>query len=254
MHKKKNLAAKIILPFLLSFNSGAVIASGIPVFDGANVTQSVISAMESVAQTARQIQQYQTQLRQYENQLRNSLSPDSYTWDQAQGTINNLLNSIDTLNYHKSQLGSMTKYLDQFQSADYYASQQCFGGGDCSVAAMKTLKAQREAVSLAQKTANDAALRGLEQQQQNIAADAARLEQLQSSAQGASGQLAAIGVANQLASHQANQLLQLRALLIAQQNAIVTRNQAVADKEAQLQSAKEQARMGDFVPSPVVNW
>jgi P-type conjugative transfer protein TrbJ len=65
------------------------------------------------------------------------------------------------------------------------------------------------------------------------------LQRLQSSAQGASGQLQAIGYANQLASHQANQLLQIRGLLIAQQNVVATRNKALADREAQQQAASE---------------
>ena len=61
----------------------------------------------------------------------------------------------------------------------------------------------------------------------------------QSGAQGATGQLQAIGYANQLASSQANQLLQIRGLLISQQNAIATRNQALADNEAKQQAASD---------------
>jgi P-type conjugative transfer protein TrbJ len=49
----------------------------------------------------------------------------------------------------------------------------------------------------------------------------------------------AIGYANQLASQQANQLLQIRGLLIAQQNAVTTRMQAQADLEAQQQAARD---------------
>lgn len=56
--------------------------------------------------------------------------------------------------------------------------------------------------------------------------DASTLQRLQASAQGAVGQMQAIGYANQLASQQANQLLQIRGLLMAQQNAMATRMQA----------------------------
>jgi P-type conjugative transfer protein TrbJ len=49
----------------------------------------------------------------------------------------------------------------------------------------------------------------------------------------------ALGYANQLASHQANQLLQIRGLLMAQQNAIVTKMQVDASREAQQQAAHE---------------
>ncbi|HNG62628.1 MAG TPA: hypothetical protein PLK54_02690 [Ferruginibacter sp.] len=80
------------------------------------------------------------------------------------------------------------------------------------------------------------------------------LEQLQARAQGASGQMQALGYANQLASQQANQLLQIRALLIAQQNAVTTRMQAEADKEAVQQAASEQLRSGTFQASPSRTW
>ena len=69
--------------------------------------------------------------------------------------------------------------------------------------------------------------------------DALKLRQLQSSAQGATGQMQALGYASQLASHQANQLLQIRGLLAAQQNVIATRNQVLVDREAQQQAATE---------------
>lgn len=64
----------------------------------------------------------------------------------------------------------------------------------------------------------------------------------------------ALGYANQLASQQANQLLQIRALLIAQQNAVATRMQAEADREAQQQVASEQLRRGAFQASPARSW
>lgn len=80
--------------------------------------------------------------------------------------------------------------------------------------------------------------------------DAAQLARLQTSARGAEGQLQAIGYANQLASHQSNQLLQIRALLIAQQNAVATRNQALQDREAKESAAAESIRRGTFTPTP----
>ncbi len=62
--------------------------------------------------------------------------------------------------------------------------------------------------------------------------------------------LQAIGYANQLASQQANQLLQIRGLLIAQQNAMATKMQADADKEAQQAAAAAQLRQGSYRASP----
>lgn len=49
----------------------------------------------------------------------------------------------------------------------------------------------------------------------------------------------AIQAANQLASAQTNQLLQIRSLLVAQQSAAATLAQAQADKESQQIAADE---------------
>jgi len=81
------------------------------------------------------------------------------------------------------------------------------------------------------------------------------LQSLQSAAQGATGQMQAIGYANQLASQQANQLLQIRGLLIAQQNAMATRMQAQTDLEARQQAAHAVATESriERTPNPK-NW
>lgn len=64
----------------------------------------------------------------------------------------------------------------------------------------------------------------------------------------------AIQAGNQLASAQANQLLQIRSLLLAQQNAAVTLAQAQADKEAQQTAAAESFRSGSYSKSPEKKW
>lgn len=254
--KKKNLAAKIIL--IMAISSGVAsfgVQAGIPVIDGTNLTQNVMSAMEAVAQTLKQIEQYQTQLQQYENQIQNTIAPSAYVWDRAQATMNSLRNSIDTLNYYKNQLGSIDGYLGKFQDVAYYRSSPCFNGtGGCTEAEQAAMRENRRLASESQKKANDALFRGLDKQQDALETDARTLEQLQSSAQGATGQMQAIGYANQLASQQANQLLQIRGLLVAQQNAIATRMQAEADKEAVQQAASEDLRRGEFQASPVRVW
>lgn len=64
----------------------------------------------------------------------------------------------------------------------------------------------------------------------------------------------AIQAANQLSSAQMNQLLQIRSLLVAQQNAAVTLAQAQADKEAQQIAADEKVLAGQNTPSPKRTW
>lgn len=218
--------------------------AGIPVIDGTNLSQNIMTALESVAQTLKQIEQYSTQLQQYENQLQNTVAPAAYIWDQAQSTITNLQRATDTLNYYKTQLGSLDNYLAKFQDVSYYRASSCFQRTGCTADQRAALDANSVTTSQALKKAHDAMFQGIDQQQSNLNSDAAQLQRLQSQAQGASGQMQAIGFANQLASNQANQLLQIRALLIAQQNALATRANADADKEAQRAAAAKTLRNG----------
>lgn len=242
-----------VLLFLLTSGGGPARA-GIPVIDSGNLAQNIMTAIESVAQTAKLIQQYQTQLQQYENMLQNTAAPASYIWDQAAATIDQLRGAIDTLNFYKNHLGSIDAYLGNFKDLAAYRNSPCFSAGGCSAAEWAAMKDSQRLGSEAQKKATDALFRGLDQQQEAIVTDARQLQRLQASAQGTTGQMQALGVANQLASQQANQLLQIRALLIAEQNAIATRNQALADREAKEAAAAEQARKGTFRPSTMISW
>lgn len=235
--RKTKVTATLALVLTLAGGVSIPAHAGIPVIDGGNLTQNILSAQESVAQTLKQILQYQTQLQQYENMIQNTAAPAAYIWDQAQSTINGLMNAVNTLDYYKNQLGSLDSYLGKFQDVSYYKSSPCFSSVGCSTAEWAAMRQVGQLASESQKKANDALFKGLDQQQRNLQNDSATLQRLQSSAQGASGQMQAIGYANQLASQQANQLLQIRGLLIAQQNAVATKMQADADKEAQQATA-----------------
>lgn len=247
--RRKILAAKIVLAVVMTASTLQPLQAGIPVIDGANLTQSIMTALEAVAQTAKQIQQYQTQLQQYENMLQNTMAPAAHIWDQAQRTINDLNQATNTLAYYQNQLGSLDAYLGKFQDVAYYRSSPCFSSAGCSDAERVAMAENRRLASESQKKANDALFKGLEQQQDNLQADARQLQRLQSAAQGADGQLAAIGYANQLASNQANQLLQIRSLLIAQQNAEATRLASELDDSARGEAREKQLRTWEYQPS-----
>ncbi len=231
---KKFLAAKVAAVLASTLMP---VQAGIPVIDNSNLQQNIMTAIESVAQTLKQIEQYRTQLQQYENMLQNTAAPPAYIWDQAQSTINGLMQATNTLDHYKQQLGSLDNYLGRFQDVNYYRDSPCFSVNGCSAAEWAAMKNGQRLASESQKKANDALFRGLNLQQSHLQSDAATLQRLQSAAQGAQGQMQAIGYANQLASQQANQLLQIRSLLIAQQNAVATQMQAQADKEAQQAAA-----------------
>lgn len=157
--KKLWLLACITSSFI-SLNAKA----GIPVIDGGNLTQNVLTAMESVAQTLKQIEQYQTQLQQYENMLQNTAAPTAYIWDQASQTMDRLRSAIDTLDYYKRSLGSIDGYLGKFQDVAYYRASPCFSNAGCSEAEWAAMNENRRLASESQKRANDALFRGLDQQ------------------------------------------------------------------------------------------
>ena len=253
---RKILAAKVALLMAVSSIPGGITPAyaGIPVIDGANLGQNIMNVIESVAHTAKQIQQYQTQLQQYENMLKNTTQPSMQIWDAATTTMNQLRGSIDTLNYYKTSLGSIDAYLGKFKDTAGYRANPCFSPTGCTPAEWSALKDQERIGSESQKKATDALFKGLEKQQDAMESDATQVQRLQSAANGAQGQMEAIGYANQLASHQSNQLLQIRGLLIAQQNAVATRNQALADREAKEAAASDQIRAGTFHPSTGRTW
>jgi type IV secretion system protein TrbJ len=223
---------------------------GIPVIDGTNVVQTTISAMENVAAVQKQIEQYSTQLQQYENMLQNTVAPAAYIWDHAQSTINGLMESIDTLNTLTNQAGSLDAYLRKFQDVSYYASSPCFTTAGCSDTERAELEQTHALGSQSQKAANDALFKGIKDQQENLKSDARQLERLQSQAQGARGQMEAIGYANQIASQQSSQLLQIRGLLLAQQNAIAAQSAAELDEKARGQARAKQLRTWQYQSSP----
>ena len=256
MRNVRVLAAKTVIASAIALGSLTTtsVKAGIPVIDAGNLTQNVMTAIESVAHTLKQIQQYQTQLQQYENMLTNTVAPAAYIWDQANSTINSLRLATDTLAYYKRTLGSVDSYTSKFQDANFYRSSPCFSVAGCTPAEFAAMKSNTRFASEAQKRANDAMFQGLDQQQDAMSADARRLELLQSNAQSSTGQMQALQNASMLAGQQANQLLQIRGLLIAQQNLIATQAQAKADREGKETAASEQLRQGTYTASPVRNW
>lgn len=264
MRRLKNLAAKFLFAAMFGSVGTLPAYAGIPVVDGGNLAQNITTAMESVSQTlkqieqyAMQVEQYQTQLSQLENQVQNTEAPVSYIWDQANHTISNLLEAQDILAYYQQRAGSLDAYLAKYQDAAYYRSSPCFGSDGCSTGERAALGENQRLASESQKKANDALFKGIAIQQNNLQTDARRLEQLQSAASTADGQVKAIQYASQIASQQANQLLQIRGLMLAQQSALAVRSQADADQEAKQLAAHESstaARGPEVIPSNPKKW
>jgi len=238
----KKSASKWVLILIVLCFVGSSKAGGIPVIDSVNVTQTTVDAIENVNQTFKQIQQYQTQLQQYENMIRNTLAPPAYIWAQAEYTMNRLINASNSIKYYKQRHGGLEGYMQRFRNVNYYRTSPCFQlGAKRSDSAWSLIRQGQNESTQAEKSAADSVLRGLNEHQNRMPLDAAHLQMLQTNAQSAEGQMSAIQYANQLAAYQSNQLLQMRALMIAQYNAENTRNQARVDQEAIWQAAREAA-------------
>lgn len=254
---RKTLAAKTALlavVMCLTIQPTKQAEAGIPTIDVAGLIQAVLSALENVSQTLQMIESYRTQLVQYENQLVNTLNPDTWIWDQAQQTMNDLRRAVDTIQGYKNTLGSLDNYLDKYKDLKYYKNHPCLTSNGCTDTQRQDLINIREFASEATKKANDALFKGLDIQQDSMVSDARQLERIQNAAQTAGGQVEAIQYANQLAGNQANQLLQIRSLLVAQQNAATSMQQAQNDIEAQETAATEKLRDPVFAPSTPKAW
>lgn len=238
-HIYRRLSAAIIL-CLIAVSAYAQIVT----YDPLNTAQSTISAQQSITQTLQQLQQYQVQLQQLQNQIQNTTNPSSFSWNNANTTINNVLATVNTLNTYKTQAGSMASYLNQFSDTNQYQA-SCIGTGGCTGTQIQQLNNGQVVGSNSQKTANDNMLLNIAAQQQLLQSDASNLTVLQQNAQSSTGQLQALQAANQLASNQAVQLMQIRALMLAQQTAEATRAETVVDREAQ-----EQASNAAFIGTP----
>ena len=242
----------------LAFIASAVICysmeanAQIVTIDPTNIVQSTISAEQAVTQTAQQLQQYQTQLQQLENQIKNTANPSSFQWNNANAIITQLLAGMRTLNYYQTQAGSIAAYLNKYSNASQYQSSTCLATG-CTTAQVQQLSANAYSGSDAQKSANDDMLRNIAAQQQQLQSDASDLQVLQQNAQSSTGQMQAIQAANQLASNQSMQLMEIRSLMMTQQTAEQARAQSVTDTEAQQIAAHSDAFAPRYAASTAFN-
>ena len=238
------LLTLVCLSGVISLSSGQV---------SAMLVHDPFTYAEAVQMVAKQVEQYNKQLQQYENQIQNTKSLSSFQWDDASNTINKLVRTTDTINQYKQQAGSLENYLSRYQTRDYYSRHPCLNGA-CTPEQRALLEQNRIDAANAQKKSRDAMLRGLDEQQQTLTRDAANLERLQQQAKDADGQKQAIQAATQLASSEANQLLQIRSLLVSQHTAEAVREAEKANREAMEAAADARFREGTFRKSSGQTW
>ncbi len=231
------------------------------VFDASNFSRNVITAKYNVLMTLKQIQQYCLQLQQYEQQIqqstnmvKNTVAPIAYVWDQALVTMNDVLNTIDVVDRYKQQAGGLQAYLNQYEDVNYYRGSPCFGPNGCTPQQLAALQNAATVGSQSQKQANDALVQEIAKQQVQMRQDATNLVRLQSQAQSAGGRMQALQAANQLASNEAAQLLQIRTLLVAQENVAAAKQLTDSDRQAQSVAADQQSTSNYPDPTDEKGW
>jgi P-type conjugative transfer protein TrbJ len=251
----KTAAAVLLLSLTVNIKDAK---AGIPVIDLTSLAQHIMTVMQNIQQTLYLVQSYQTQLQQFEYEIKNSLNPNNFIWGQANNVIGDLMVQVDTIRNFKQQFGSMNNYLSQYKTVDYYGSTSCLDRGNCTNTELNSFvtDVNKNDVQKSKiiKATNEAVVKGLDRQQDLIQQDAIKLRDLQRNAQSSDGQLEAIQSANQLASAQAEQMMQIRMLLVSQQAATTAQSQAKEDTSAQEKAVAKKLREPRYVPAPGRGW
>jgi P-type conjugative transfer protein TrbJ len=216
------------------------LGTGIPVVDAllnstavVRLHQQITTATQNVAQTLKQIDQYvkqvqayETQLMQYAQQIKDATLPVSQVWNQAQGTMRDMMSLVN-----QAQGGQMLAYLQQYRDLNGWLSSN---GGYYNPAAIQ------QGYAL-QMSTNDTALQVAQAQRAALMADVQRFQGLQGQAASADGANKLLSYANQIAAEQAQQLMQMRALCNQMLEEAAARDAALANRQALVDAATQKA-------------
>lgn len=220
-----------IITILASIN---VSATGIPVVDAIGNINRVLQYIESAAQTAgqatqiaNQVQSLYNQTRQIENQLKTLSNLSSYNWQDYLNIINQLdivAKKADALAFSTANLdGEYDKYRDQ---AYYEANEDFYNRQQAAQA--------RWSANASGTTKSSAAV--LSAQHNDLKADGTRLNELQNASSSVDGEVQAMQAGNQLAAFTSKQMMQVRNLLMNQQQIMIQERAQKAERDA-LQAA-----------------
>jgi len=234
-------------------------ARAIPVFDPGNFAQNLVSAIEAVDQTLTQVMTYQNQLQQYEEVIRNGAAPAVYTWDRIVSIQNKLQTIAHSLRDYRHWLRDLDDYLSKFADLDYYRSARCYGS-DLSCPESEWERILRESEDLhglgseSRKKTLDQLMKALEASDEELVEESTNLEKLQQQAQSADGHMQALQAGNQLSAAEVHQLMQMRAIMVAQYRAIAVQALVERTLQAEQQAADERFLRPMAKDSPKVRW
>jgi P-type conjugative transfer protein TrbJ len=196
--------------------------------------QTTETAIQTTASVAKQIQQYETQVQQYQNMLQNTAAPLTNLYRQTTSDISGVQGALDGVTRLVPVGQSLTQYLSQFSSGGGVTSSTDF----CATAGLCTPQqfAAAQAAQGAAAQARDAALvAGGQTQLASLQSQATDLQNIGQAAQGATGQVQALGYGNQIAAVGAGANLQVASILTQRMQ------QEAADRLAAQQAAAQRA-------------
>lgn len=202
--------------------------------------QTTETAIQSTAAVAKQIQQYEMQVQQYQNMLQNTAAPLTNLYRQTTSDISGAQSALDGLTRLVPTGQTVTQYLSRFYSGGVSPSTDfCATAGLCTPQQFAAAQAAQSAAA----QARDAALvAGGQTQLASLQSQATDLQTIGQAAQGATGQMQALGYGNQIAAVGASADLEIASLLTQrmQQEAA----DRLAAQQALARSASENAAAG----------
>lgn len=240
--------------------SAAPSSANMPVTDMTNFAQNLVSAIEAVDQTLAMIEQIQHDIEHHntvlDDMIRNGAAPAVYIWDKLNSIHDRLRRISQGIRFNRMTLA---EWLKRFGDLDFYRSANCYGPDlSCPGREWERILEQswqmHDLASHTRKETLDDLMHALEQGEKDLAEQSDNLQDLQRQAQSAQGHMEALQAGNQLASAQATQLIEIRAIIYAHYWAVAAQAQQVHSLEAQQRAAGERYRRVMFKESPGVYW
>ncbi|MDR1744515.1 MAG: P-type conjugative transfer protein TrbJ [Planctomycetota bacterium] len=219
---------KIFLVAVLFISACCSEGHALAVFDGSNLAQNIVSAQEAIRHTQNQIQTITNQINQYKRMLQDAMNPGSWEWGDIEDALDQLTNSMDSLDSFGGAAGGLNGFLDSFGShSKYHESGEYYGRGN------PALYSGDLAGMDMQKQSADDMFTLITEQQEAMRTYAADLEQLKSAASSAQGQQEAIQAGNEFASMEIQLLSQIHTLLLAQNTMLAAQLETATNRKAQ---------------------
>ena len=192
-------------------------ATGIPVIDVSNLGESIKHGLEQIRQFLLQVQQFETELDLYKNAVLQAtgIAEAAQIWQDAQRTYAQVVGTINGVEGFAQNYRDLNYWIASANSAGAEQYNQSAGYW-----------------SHAQQQANTRLVETINQQQKELQADALALQRLQQQGSSTVGMKQSLDLANSMCALTQRQLMEIRGLMLSEQQAVAARNGTVATDEA----------------------